>query len=130
MTRECEHCYEPFEPAEGTLGNHIPGNDYDPSVWVCDKCFEAHNKRPKFINIGKTVAHDGETYVVYTEVRFPDGLPPKDDLEAFVQKRFPAERCQHSHDCCGNYYPYSGDLIHTDDIYNRIVVTQSFHLNV
>lgn len=27
------------------------------------------------------------------------------DVSAWAHEEFPAQRCQHAHDCCGHYYP-------------------------
>lgn len=53
---------------------------------------------------------------------------------AFIFHAYPAERCQHSHDCCGRYYPRSVELpgIEADEDGRGLILTfrQSFAANI
>lgn len=55
------------------------------------------------------VAHDitnddGDAFTCYALWSVPSDWS-FGDLEAWAHEQFPARRCQHSHDCCGHYYP-------------------------
>lgn len=36
-----------------------------------------------------------------------------------VEQRFPAQHCQHSHDCCGRFYPGRAELLGTASYANN-----------
>lgn len=47
-----------------------------------------------------------------------------------VRELFPAVHCQHGYDCCGNWYPNGGRVIHQNESYGYAVVEQNWYLNV
>lgn len=55
--------------------------------------------------IGGIRQHDdaGEHYVQYHVHEFNRFLSEEEATE-WVKDNYPATRCQHSHDCCGNFY--------------------------
>lgn len=59
------------------------------------------------------------------------------DIDAVVEERFKAERCQHEHDCCGHYYAGRGKVIMISDATDehgdkcKLVLVRVYHaLNV
>jgi hypothetical protein len=38
--------------------------------------------------------------------------------------------CHHAHDCCGQWYPGSMEIIHVDRSYDMVIIAQDIHQNV
>jgi len=79
---------------------------------------------------------DGEAYTVYAVYSF-HALCDKDEIEERVHEMHPVWHCEHSFDCCANFYPsramwsFAAQL----DRYNpegpqTVVVTQRFLCNI
>ena len=60
----------------------------------------------KVLFMRQLYADDGESYTTYRLCHVPSDWD-HNRVDSWVLTRFPAERCQHSHDCCGNYYARS-----------------------
>lgn len=48
--------------------------------------------------------HDDETSGMSWSVWHAPSKTSDADIEAWIDECFPAERCMHAHDCCGNRY--------------------------
>lgn len=60
--------------------------------------------------VGVTESSTGEAYTRYFEAHVFEPISVEDFAEV-VKKRMKGTRCQHSYDCCGNYYSSGGQLI-------------------
>ena len=75
----------------------------------------------KVRKIGSLFDDDGEYESVYYLV---DGLVDQE----WVNAKFPSNHCQHSYDCCANWYPRTGRIVGTDG--GNTIVCQSWAMNV
>lgn len=88
--------------------------------------------------IGKVNENDDGDHNTLYEVMFDskqenlsDFLSKIEDWkDEFLSVYFPALHCQHSYDCCGDWYPNRGELIHVDAIYGYLIVSQRWVLNI
>ena len=71
--------------------------------------------------IGSIFDESGEYESVYYLV---EGLVDQE----WVNAKFPSNHCQHSYDCCANWYPRTGRIVGTDN--GNTIVCQSWVLNV
>lgn len=81
------------------------------------------------------IEEDDDFYVMARRSRLPAISALNVGLAAaFLFHAYPAERCQHSHDCCGRYYPRSVELpgIEADEDGRGLILTfrQSFAANI
>lgn len=63
----------------------------------------------------------GEYMVMIAPYFVPDWWD-SEDIARVVEEKFPAEHCQHEHDCCGHWYPGRGravDIVDTRDDNNE-----------
>ena len=92
---------------------------------------ESFNNYYTLAFVGVTKILDERTFKHFVgQIHGVGGLPVYDDdwMSEMIWNIFPAIRCQHDYDCCGNWYPNSGTFVGWD--FNKIIVRQSFHLNV
>ncbi len=68
------------------------------------------------------VLDDGETRILIHRIDI-------DEVEK-IHEMFPETHCQHSYDCCGNWYASRAVVIHEDRLYNYALVRQSSFKNV
>jgi hypothetical protein len=47
-----------------------------------------------------------------------------------VREIFPSISCRHSYDCCANWYPNTGCVIHIDSSYEYAIVQQRYIQNI
>lgn len=76
-------------------------------------------------------SNDGDTAVVYSIHEFERFLT-NEEIEEFLRVEYPATRCHHSHDCCGNFYartPTSTRVEHHGDV-EILLVRQTWCRNV
>ena len=71
-------------------------------------------------------------YVVKPDPEW-DGQDAWDDgflaeVEEDMSTLFPSEHCQHSYDCCGNWYPSRGYILERES--DMVLVSQPWTLNV
>ena len=71
--------------------------------------------------IGSIFDESGEYESVYYLV---EGLVDQE----WVNAKFPSNHCQHSYDCCANWYPRTGRIVGTDG--GNMIVCQSWAMNV
>lgn len=75
---------------------------------------------------------DGATVIRWAVYSVPSDWSD-DDMDCVVDDRFAAERCTHSHDCCGNLYGRKGQWAwhphHVDCGERAVVISQRFIRN-
>ena len=71
---------------------------------------------------------DGETFERLSIFHLDPDVPDA-EVEAWVADSFPARHCQHSYDCCANYYPDKG-VFWRVPYRARLVVHQTYRLNI
>jgi hypothetical protein len=95
----------------------------------------AHHLIP--IGSGDRVDDDeGESFVRFRVCRIGyDGLeaePTDEQIDELVREEFPSYRCQHSYDCCGNFYPAGAtwSRVKTWGSQLEIIVRQCYSANI
>jgi hypothetical protein len=87
--------------------------------------------------IGSIEADHGESYVSYYLVQVldqesqPEYEPQKIDgldVHFVISELFPNVHCQHSYDCCGQWYPNAG--IFVGYVFGGFIVEQKVQLNI
>lgn len=143
----------PFETwaskAEALLGHSLDGTQWIDGYSLDDArvCFESEFSVPEYV---RRVQHDkdalarGELITVISEKSMrahnEDGDESRWDdivlyvgkatdkfIEEYVEERFPAEHCQHAHDCCGHWYANTASFRRHGDL---VLLKQSYTLNI
>lgn len=100
---------------------------------------EPHYEVYKFIFANVVQDDSGESYDRYTLLRF-SRLADDVEIAEVIRDQFPSTRCQHEHDCCGNFYAGTATWDRVDRIdkwsdpeaeYNQpVLVKQGFSANI
>lgn len=73
-----------------------------------------------------THENDGETWVARIELYVGGAIVTR--VQEWLDDNYPSSYCQHSHDCCGNFYASKAQIKFFDG--NRCVVEQRANLNI
>ena len=106
--------------------------DYDDDGLPVEDCYDDYGfsedylspypkEEHKVTKIGSIFDESGEYETVYYLVKeIVD--------QEWVNAKFPSYHCQHSYDCCANWYPRTGRIVGTDG--GNTIVCQSWAMNV
>ena len=98
----------------------FPVEDYDETQQMGDDSHPSWGHE-QVTKIGSIFDESGEYESVYYLV---EGLVDQE----WVNAKFPSNHCQHSYDCCANWYPRTGRIVGTDG--GNTIVCQSWAMNV
>lgn len=74
----------------------------------------------------------GDSRTHYSVWKLPEHMTD-DEIGPWVEANFPATRCQHSYDCCGNFYRGKGVWSYVEDglgSKSEIIVRQTASANI
>lgn len=99
---------------------------------------EEHYPVAKLIGSVTEKSEDGESFTSFITYRFSK-LADIVEIDEFIHDQYPAQRCQHEHDCCGHFYPGRAlwgfcrelDRWSSDEEYNQtVIISQRFTCNI